>query len=221
MRIGELARRVGVPAETLRMWERRYGVLKPRRSDGNTRLYSSIDEARVRLMQRYLDQGMSASEAAEQASAARLTVRPGSGSDVPPDEAAAAFRALEEALGRFDETDASRALEPLLTVHAPVAVLRDVLLPYLHDVGERWASDHTNVAQEHFTTNFMMARMLAMARGWDRGLGPRALLACAPGEQHTLGLLAFGIALHRLGWRITFLGADVPLPMVHVAAAAV
>jgi methanogenic corrinoid protein MtbC1 len=62
---------------------------------------------------------------------------------------------------------------------------------------------------------------MTLARGWDRGLGPRALLACAPGEQHTFGLIAFGIALHELGWRITYLGADTPIPMVIEAAAAV
>jgi methanogenic corrinoid protein MtbC1 len=55
---------------------------------------------------------------------------------------------------------------------------------------------------------------MALSRGWDRGLGPRALLACAPGEQHTFGLIAFGIALHRLGWRITYLGAATPIEML-------
>ena len=77
------------------------------------------------------------------------------------------------------------------------------------------------VAQEHFASGFIHARLLALARGWDRGLGPRALLACAPGEQHTFGLIAFGIALHEIGWRITYLGADTPIPMVIEAAASV
>jgi methanogenic corrinoid protein MtbC1 len=57
------------------------------------------------------------------------------------------------------------------------------------------------------------------ARWWDRGLGPRALLACAPEEQHTFGLIGFGVALHQLGWRITYLGADCTVAMVEEAAA--
>jgi hypothetical protein len=74
------------------------------------------------------------------------------------------------------------------------------------------------VAQEHFASNFLHARLLAMARGWDRGLGPRVLLACAPGEQHTFGLISFGVAMHQLGWRITYLGADTPVELLAQAA---
>jgi methanogenic corrinoid protein MtbC1 len=53
--------------------------------------------------------------------------------------------------------------------------------------------------------------MLGLARGWGRGLGPVALLACLPGEQHELGLIAFGLALRGRGWRIAYLGSDTPL----------
>ncbi|MBV8735216.1 MAG: cobalamin B12-binding domain-containing protein, partial [Solirubrobacterales bacterium] len=87
-----------------------------------------------------------------------------------------------------------------------------------YEVGERWAAGHMTVAQEHFASNFMQSRLLALARGWDRGLGPHALLACAPDEWHTLGLIAFGIALHAQGWRITYLGATTPVEMLESAA---
>jgi MerR family transcriptional regulator, light-induced transcriptional regulator len=62
---------------------------------------------------------------------------------------------------------------------------------------------------------------MALDRGWDRGLGPRALVACPAEEQPTFGLISFGIALHEIGWRITYLGADTPIPMIVEAAAAV
>jgi methanogenic corrinoid protein MtbC1 len=74
------------------------------------------------------------------------------------------------------------------------------------------------VAQEHFASNFLHSRLLALARGWDRGLGPHVLLACGPEELHTLGLISFGIALHSHGWKITYLGASTPLDMVEAAA---
>src|SRR3982751_3400559 len=76
MRIGELSRRTGVSAEVLRAWERRYALLRPRRTDGRTRLYSAADETRVRLMRRYIDTGMPPAQAAEMVTAARLAVRP-------------------------------------------------------------------------------------------------------------------------------------------------
>jgi methanogenic corrinoid protein MtbC1 len=88
-------------------------------------------------------------------------------------------------------------------------------------VGEQWGGGLISVAQEHFATGFVHARLLGLARGWDHGLGPRALLACPAGEQHTLGLIAFGISLHQIGWRITYLGADTPARMISEAADAV
>ncbi len=105
----------------------------------------------------------------------------------------------------------SGRFERLFAAFTPTTVTRDVLLPYMHEVGEQWSAGLVSIAQEHFATNFFQARLLALARGWDRGLGPRALLACAPNEQHTLGLIVFGIALHELGWRITYLGSDTPI----------
>src|SRR5215216_1248891 len=94
MRIGELSRRVGLSVERLRMWERRYGLLTPRRTAGNQRLYSAVDETRVRLMVRYLAQGLPARQAAEQVSAARVTVRPGSGPAIEADEVRLAHEQL-------------------------------------------------------------------------------------------------------------------------------
>jgi DNA-binding transcriptional MerR regulator len=220
MRIGEISQRTGVSPDLLRAWERRYGLLRPRRSDGGTRLYSATDETRVRLMQRYLADGLPPAQAAEMVTAARLTVRPGGGVSVSPGEVAAAHEEMHASLDRFDETSAQRALERLFSAYSPLTVVRDVMIPYLREVGDRWAEGHVSVAQEHFATNFLHARLLAFARGWDRGLGPRALLACAPGEQHTFGLISFGVALHQLGWRITYLGADTSVAMIEDAAVA-
>lgn len=211
MRIGDLSARTGIATHQLRAWERRYGLLRPRRSTGNYRLYAPADESRVRLMQRYLADGVSPAQAAELTIAARFAVSIGAGREVPARDVATAHREIREALGRFDETSAQRTLERLLVAFTPATVARDVLLPYMHELGEQWNGGHVTIAQEHFATNFFQARLYALARGWDRGLGPRALLACAPHEQHNLALVVFGIALHELGWRITYLGSNTPI----------
>ena len=219
MRIGELSRRSGVSPELLRAWERRYALLRPRRTDGHTRLYSAADETRVRLMRRYIEQGLPPAQAAEMVTTARLAVRPGHGLSIPPAEVEEAHREMRASLDRFDETSAQRALEKLFGAYSALTVVRDVMVPYLREVGDRWATGHVSIAQEHFASNFLHARLLAFARGWDRGLGPRAILACAPHEQHTFGLISLGIALHELGWRITYLGADTTVAMIEEAAA--
>lgn len=205
LRIGELSRRTGVSAELLRAWERRYGLLRPTRTEGGFRLYSPADERRVSLMRSHVQRGMSAAEAA------RLTLAEADGG--PADEPILERRAqeLREALDQLDESAAHSTLDSLLAELAPETVISNVVLPYLHELGERWASGEASVGQEHFASQLLRGRLLGLARGWDRGAGPRALLACAPGEQHDLGLIAFGLALRARGWRITYLGQDTPL----------
>lgn len=173
------------------------------------------------MMQRYLADGVPTAQAAELTIAARFAASVGSGREVPAHDVIAAQKEMRESLGRFEETSAQRTLERLFVAFTPTTVTRDVLLPYMHETGEQWAAGRVTVAQEHFATNFFQARLYAMARGWDRGLGPRALLACAPNEQHTLGLIAFGIALHELGWRVTYLGSDTPVEALAEVAAIV
>jgi DNA-binding transcriptional MerR regulator len=220
MPIGELSRRIGVSTDLLRKWEHRYAVLSPERTPGNQRLYSQVDEARARLMLSHVRNGMPPAQAAELATAARFRIKPDTSvSAVATAETAAQARAtMQAALDQYDETTAERALEKLLTMFTATTVIREVLLPYLHEIGERWANAHLSVAQEHFASNFIHSRLLGLARGWDRGLGPRAVLACPSEEQHTFGLIAFGIALHQLGWRITYLGADTPISMIAQAS---
>ncbi|MDW5597763.1 MerR family transcriptional regulator [Conexibacter stalactiti] len=218
MTIGELARRTGVSTDLLRAWERRYGLLAPRRTTTNRRLYSGSDALRVSLMQRYLAAGVPAAAAAERVCATTITVDVGAGPAIAPHEVAAAHAELRTALDAFEETAAQRVLERLFAAHSRLAVVRDVLLPYLRELGDRWEAGSIDVAQEHFASTFAEARFMAMARGWDRGPGPRALLACPAGERHTFGLTAFGIALHARGWRIVYLGADTPAAMVAAAA---
>lgn len=85
-------------------------------------------------------------------------------------------------------------------------------------LGERWERGEATIAQEHFASVLLRGRLLGLARGWDRGAGPRLLLACAPGEMHDLGTILFGLALRELGWRITYLGTDTPLDTLQSAA---
>ncbi len=213
LRIGELSRRSGVSPELLRAWETRYGLLSPTRSGGGFRLYSPEDEQRVAVMRGHLDRGLSAAEAA------RMTLD-GEGAAAPAAEAPELERGARElrvALDALAESPAQAALDRLLAGFSVELVLRDVVLPYLRELGARWESGEASVAQEHFASQILRGRLLGLARGWDRGAGPRALLACPSGEQHDLGLIAFGLALRGRGWRITFLGPDTPLDTLSAA----
>jgi DNA-binding transcriptional MerR regulator len=212
-RIGELASRSNLSPDVLRAWERRYGLLRPERSSGGYRLYSQEDVERVRAMALHLDAGVPAGEAA------RLVLE----GVLPPDQPDSSLLPvlsadLRSALDRFDDAGAQVALDGLLGALSYETVAREVILPYLRELGDRWERGEASVAQEHFASIVIRGRLLALARGWDRGNGPRALLACAPGEQHELGLIVFGLALRQHGWSITYLGADTPIDTLAAAA---
>jgi MerR family transcriptional regulator, light-induced transcriptional regulator len=209
LRIGELSRRTGVSVELLRAWEKRYGLLDPARSDGGFRLYSDADVARVQSMQRHLGEGLAAAEAARRALAPAPAVAPTNGGLVE-----ASRRELAEALAAFDEARAHAVFDRLLATLSLDTLLDEVLLPYLHELGEAWERGDATVAQEHFASALMRGRLLGLGRGWGGGVGPQALLACPPGELHDLGLIAFGLALRARGWRITYLGQDTPLDAI-------
>ncbi len=209
-RIGELARRTGVSPELLRAWERRYGLIEPGRTEGGFRLYSEEDERRVRAMLAHLDAGLAAAEAAASAKAA------GGSPKEPVDNGAE----LLAPLLAFDDAAAHAVLDRLLAEFGREAVLVEHVLPVLRALGDGWATGQVSVAQEHFASGLLRGRLLGLARGWDRGVGPRALLCCPPHEQHDLGLVAFGLVLRDQGWRIKMVGADTPLETVHNATVA-
>ena len=215
LRIGELSRRLGVSDHVLRAWESRYGLLQPVRSAGGFRLYSEADAARVRRMQAHLAQGLSAAEAARAVLGEEDAAGTGSGRAAGPDRAPSTVGELpadlRRALDAFDEPAAQAVLDRLMTDLSVPTVLRDVVLPYLTELGERWRRGTASVAQEHFASNVIRGRLAGLARGWGDGHGPRALLACPEGELHDLALMVFGIVLNRNGWRIDYLGMSTPV----------
>jgi MerR family transcriptional regulator, light-induced transcriptional regulator len=227
LRIGELSRRLGVSDHVLRAWESRYGLLQPTRSPGGFRLYSEADVARVRRMQDLVAQGLSAAEAARMALAEDEAVLAGNqatpGGDAEPRATvgpAASAGALRGALDVFDEPGAQAVLDRLMSDLSLTTMLREVVLPYLAELGERWVQGTASIAQEHFASNLIRGRLAGLARGWGDGHGPRAVLACPSGELHDLALMIFGIALNRRGWRIDYLGANTPVDELTRAAQA-
>jgi MerR family transcriptional regulator, light-induced transcriptional regulator len=215
LRIGELSYRVGVSADVLRIWEKRYGLLKPERSSGGYRLYTERDEWRVRLVQERVRAGLATAEAA------REVMKLDSEGDLPGG-LVPTTRELTDELGRalevFDEEGAHEVLDRLLGLHGLEMAIREALMPYLRHLGERWARREISIAQEHFASRFLEGRLLALARGWNKGPGRRAVLACPSGEQHTLPLICFGLTLRSRGWRNIYLGADTPPSTVQMAA---
>jgi MerR family transcriptional regulator, light-induced transcriptional regulator len=213
LRIGELASRAGISTDLLRAWERRYGLLDPTRTPAGYRLYSRADEERVRRMVAMVESGVSPRQAAR-ATLASVSA-PAPLSAAPAGERAALRASLDE----LDETAAQAAFDRMLSAYSLRTVVSGIVFPYLQELGDRWAAGTATVAQEHFASNLIRARLLGLARGWGGGAGPHAVLSCPSGEAHDIGLIAFGLAMRGQGWRITFLGADTPSASIAEVAA--
>ena len=210
-RIKEFAARVGVPEVTLRAWERRYDLLAPERSSGGYRLYGPGDERRVIAMTAHLERGLSAAEAARMALAERELP------EAVPTEPEALRARLVSAIAGFDAAQTDAMLAGAFALGASPAVT-SVVLPALREIGDRWARGTLTVAHEHFASHLVERRLQQHAAGWGSGRTGLALLACPPGERHTLGLMSFGVVLSEAGWRIAYLGADTPIADVREAA---
>ena len=206
-RIKEFAGIVGVAEATLRAWERRYEVIQPQRTTGNFRLYTRDDERRIRSMQAHMARGIAPAEAA----ALALSESP---VDIePPSRPGALIEPLLQAAGSFDATRFDALLDAAFSL-GNLTAIRDVVLPTLVEIGRRWETTEIGVGHEHFASHLIERRLLGLAKGWEAGRGPLALLACPSGERHTLGLVCFGLMLADRGWRIAYLGADTPVDQV-------
>jgi len=211
-RIKEFAANVGVRETTLRAWERRYELLRPERSQGGFRLYSSADARRIRSMQAHMARGIAPAQAAALA-LAESAVDLGA-----PATPAALVDALIAATKAFNATRFDALLDAAFA-SGPVPGIHDVILPVLVEIGLCWERAEMTIGHEHFASHLIERRLLTLASGWDTGEGPRALLACPSGERHTLGLICFGLLLADHGWRIAYLGADTPVDdIIHAGA---
>lgn len=222
VRIGELATRTGVSTDTLRVWESRYGLLQPSRTRGGYRLYGPDDLRRVEAVLALREAGVPAGVAAARVLTAERnrTELPAPGDDggsagpvVDPAELVARFHAAAHA---FDERAAVAVLDQAFASLSIERAVGQVMLPYLRELGDRWAAGTASVAEEHFGSGIVRRRLATLTHTWGVGTGPVAVLACPPTESHDIALLAFGVLLGRAGWRIRYLGVDTPLPdLVH------
>jgi DNA-binding transcriptional MerR regulator len=210
------AEMTGVPAVTLRMWERRYGVVRPQRSPGNYRLYSDRDIALLRWLKHEVDGGTPIRQAA-----ADLQLQLAGGDSPPalpslrshrgpPPRVDSLVRGLFDSLVAADEQRARGILRQASTRYDLDTLCLRILTPCLVEIGEAWHRGEIRVAQEHFASGFLRAHLLSLYQAYPLRRGtPRAFVGCAPSEQHEIGALMVALFLRRTGFRVDYLGANL------------
>ena len=200
LNIAALTRRTGVPSDTIRKWEQRYGVLNPERTSGGQRRYNELDVARVEWLKERIHEGYRIGEAAALLGAGDQAAR--TVEELRKGIVAATIASDLETLGQL--VDQALALSTL-----DVSFF-EVLTPALVEVGEYWASGTVSVAQEHLTSATVRAALQKLLSDQRADVRGTAVLACAPGERHEIGLLMLAVMLRSDGWQVAYLGADTP-----------
>jgi len=213
--IGHAAQLTGVPAATLRVWERRYGLVRPQRSEGGYRLYDEHALQVLRAMSSLVAAGWSPRTAAAHllagASApdgprAVAPAAPPAGSGPALDTTTLAQGAVD-----LDREAVAAALDAAFAAADLEQVVDEWLMPSLEVVGSWWRDGLVDVAGEHVVSAAVERRLGATLDAVTTPVrGPLVAVGLARGSLHQLGVLAFAVALRRLGVDVVYLGADLP-----------
>ena len=231
-----VVQQTGLKPDTLRAWERRYGLPSPDRSSGGHRLYSQHDIRIIKWLMARQDEGMSISRAVElwqqmeaegrnplQATAPILTIAAPRPTSLPNSGTLAELRASWiEACLRYDEPRAEQIVNQAFALYSPETVAIELLQRAIVQIGEGWYEGDVSVQQEHFCSALVQRRLEALIMAAPPPTRPgRILAACPPDEYHVFGLLLLTLLLRRRGWEVIYLGANVPIQQMETTVAVV
>ena len=215
-----VAQSTGLTPAALRAWERRYKAVQPDRSDTGQRLYSDIDIERLRKLRELTEHGRQISRIATLSLAeadalldqdrANFASGPGEGSL----EEGVAGDLVDEAFRRilaFDGTGLERLLWNAAMTLGASSFIDDVTAPLLERIGDGWATGTVTPAQEHLGSavlELILERVADLSRSSD---GPTLVVATLPDERHGLGARVAATVAKLEGWRVTYLGTDLPV----------
>ena len=221
----------GIAADTLRAWERRYGIPMPERTPGGHRLYSQRDIHLIKWLMARQGEGLSISHAVEMwnelTASGQDPLAASHASGVSGLQALPAASTTLDALRKewldaclaYDESTAEHILNQAFALYSVNDVSVLMIQQALHEVGEMWQHVQASVQQEHFVSALAMRRLDSLISATPSPIHSQTiLLACPPGELHTLPLLHLNLLLRRRSWNVVFLGANVPIAQLEETA---
>ncbi len=218
----------GLKPDTLRAWERRYGLPRPERSRGKHRLYSQRDIEILKWLIARQEEGMTISRAVDlwhklvAEGLDPLQTLPAETETVTvPSLAGEVLNRLRDdwvaACLAFDEARAEQHLAQAFALYPPETVCLEILRRGVVTIGEAWHAGRVTVQQEHFASELAMRRLEALIAATQPTRPGRILLGCPPEESHTFTVLLLSFLLRRRGWHTLYLGANIPLTRFETA----
>lgn len=216
-------RMTGLPADTIRTWERRYSAVTPQRTPGGSRRYSAGDIRRLSLLRKATEQGhrirdiAGHSESALQRLSAGELLRGERGMEAAQGERLSTrpFTRLREqfleAIERFDARKAGDVLARASALFPTRDFIFKLLLPIMHETGERWEQGRFSIAHEHLVSMQVRSLLESLLRLSSPLEGaPKVLAATPAGHLHEFGALAGALLAASRGFDSVYLGTDIP-----------
>ena len=213
-RIHRVAKLTGLSKDVIRVWERRFGLLKPTRGANRYRNYSDEDVALLRFLKEQLDAGGSIGELSKLGREELLGRARASAPHVSfvDNTFSRLLRELLSTLNPFDRVIFEKRLNGAVAVVPFEEALHGILLPLQEQVGQLWHEGLVNVALEHYVTKQIQQKIFsAMNQLPVAEFGAKVVVACPPGEEHDIAALAVAYRCRVRGCRIYYLGANVPI----------
>ena len=218
----------GIKPDTLRAWERRYGIPDPKRTAGGHRVYSQYEIDLLKWLLARQDEGMSISHAVELWRQMEADGQNPLQSTPPPEPAPVVplsgdvilelRRAWLAACLEFDEYKAQHVLAQAFAVYPVERVCVEILQKSLEEIGQGWYEGRVTVQQEHFASALSLRQLEALLAATAAPTrDERLITACPPQELHTFSPLLLTLLLRRRGWDVVYLGANVPLERLETA----
>ena len=201
-----VVRRTGLTPDVLRVWEKRYAVVEPGRSEGGHRLYSDGDVERLLLLNRVTSAGRRISQMA--------ALDMASLQELAEEDAEALLVARESESRRIGAEPhlAASLIRATVALPAP-ALIEQVVGPLLERIGEQWSHGVLTPGHEHLATA-VIRRVLesVMSACSQESAAPTIVVTTPAGQAHELGAVLVGSAAAALGWRVVYLGPSLPGP---------
>jgi MerR family transcriptional regulator, light-induced transcriptional regulator len=211
----------GVSEGLIRAWERRYGVLKPKRTASGYRAYTERDIEVLKRLKKLTEEGVAIAEAVKLLPQIKREARESKELDevfsvrVPVAQQYARWRDdILRAAERMDQQAVEKVLDEAMAAVPPVSLFEEVVAPVQREIGERWHRGQVDIAQEHLVTMAVRQRVMTLLQQAPRRARKHVICACFPLEEHEMGVLGVALRFRHAGWRVTCLGAKTPIELL-------